>query len=128
MRRHILNAFVRVSILSTLGISLWCAVALFRIGRSTGLTPLFGTNLQSAFDLLRPGMTTNQVLVIMKQNPYSTNPEFTLGQVAGFEKEYERAARSNGVIFYTWVTDIDMFYCVGFDKEGKLVVKGKGGT
>jgi hypothetical protein len=63
----------------------------------------------------------------MNRAPLWTNSNFTLGQYEGNEKEY---AKTNGVhaqLFYTWDNG-DLFYCLGFDTNGLLVVKGKGGT
>ena len=80
-----------------------------------------------SFNSLRVGMRQTDVFASMNEAPHWTNSEFTLGQYYGNEKEY---AKTNGVhaqVFYTWING-DLFYCVGFDTNGLLVVKGKGGT
>jgi hypothetical protein len=79
------------------------------------------------YNSLRMGMRRADVFARMGRPPLWTNNDFTLGQYEGNEKEY---AETNGVhaqVFYTWDNG-DLFYCLGFDKNGLLVVKGKGGT
>ena len=85
-------------------------------------------NIERGYRALKPGMSMEQVVHLMGKAPIATNTEFTLGQVLGNEREYEKAATANAAIFYTWASGIDMYYCVGFEANGRMAVKGKGGT
>ena len=84
--------------------------------------------MDRAFNKLEAGFMRADVLEKMGRAPNLTNTTFTLGQRNGYESEY---AKTNGLkiaLFYTWVNGIDHYYCVGFNDEDKLVVKGQGGT
>jgi hypothetical protein len=79
------------------------------------------------FKSLRTGMRMADVFARMGRLPLWTNSEFTLGQYLGNEKEYAKTNGTRAQVFYTWGNG-DLFYCLGFDTNGLLVVKGKGGT
>lgn len=88
----------------------------------------FDRKQHRAFRSLRIGMERSEAFKRMVHIPIWTNHQFTLGQYEGNEKEY---AKTNGIVaevFYTWVNGVDWYYCVGFDRYGRLVVKGQGGT
>lgn len=72
-------------------------------------------------------MTKAEVIDLMGQ-PVEQSNEFYLGQYNGFEKEYERAKRSNSKYYFFWRNGIDIIYAVGFDSEDKVVLKEAGGT
>ena len=80
-----------------------------------------------AFRSLRVGMTKAEVFGRMVVWPIWTNSQFTLGQYEGNEKEYAKTNGVNAEVFYTWDNG-DVFYCIGFDRNDRMVVKGRGGT
>jgi hypothetical protein len=100
-----------------------------RWGRSCWSDRLSGIDRQQdrSFTALRSGMLKADVFARMRRPPLWTNSEFTLGQYQGNEREYAKTNGLHAQVFYTWDNG-DLFYCVGFDTNALLVVKGKGGT
>jgi hypothetical protein len=60
--------------------------------------------------------------------PFEITDEFRLGQRAGFENAYLRAADSNSEKYYIWSCCVDMTYTLGVDSRGVIVVAEYGGT
>ncbi len=60
--------------------------------------------------------------------PRSEEVDFHLSQKTGFEKEYERAERSDSAYYLFWHNGIDITYAIGFDSEHKVTMKAVGGT
>lgn len=58
--------------------------------------------------------------------PRSEGSTFLLPQRGGFEDAFERAGNSAAIAFYLWSNGSNWYYCLGFDKEGGLVVKEEG--
>lgn len=58
--------------------------------------------------------------------PRSEGANFLLPQRKGFEDAFERAENSEASVFYLWINGSNWYYCLGFDNEGRLVVKGQG--
>jgi len=100
-----------------------------RWGCNRVLDHLDGTDIKQdrSYNSLRNGMRKADVFASMGEPPIWTNSEFTLAQYQGNEKEYGRAKGVQAQVFYTWRNG-EWFYCVGFDTNGLVVVKGKGGT
>lgn len=55
-----------------------------------------------------------------------TRAGFCLPQKHGFEEQFEAASRSSAVEYLLWINGMNWYYCIGFDAEGKVVVKGEG--
>lgn len=61
-------------------------------------------------------------------NPDERSARFFLGQRAGFEAAYQRAAASNAVYFLVWRREVDLVYSVGINSDGRVAVVEAGGT
>ena len=72
----------------------------------------FGTSIEQVIERFGP--------------PRSEGRRFFLPQRKGFEDAFERAENSDAVFFYLWMNGGNWYYCLGFDDEGRLVVKEQG--
>ena len=109
-------------------LTLVLVVASLAFALAMGCRPGFDRKRDQGFKALRPGMLKDEVFARMGAAPVWTNSEFTLGQYQGNEKEYAKTNGTGAKVFYTWHNGIDWSYCVGFDAQSQLVVKGEGGT
>lgn len=89
----------------------------------TGLNP----KLYRQYESVQQAMTRQDVVRKMGK-PSGQGPEFRLSQYEGFEKEYERAKKSNSKYYLFWETGIDITYTIGFDDSDKVTIKACGGT
>lgn len=71
-----------------------------------------GTSIEEVVDRLGPARSKGENLL--------------LPQEMGFEDAFQRAQNSEAIIFYLWMNGGNWFYCLGFDDEGKLVIKEQG--
>jgi len=102
--------------------TMWCCRRM--VDSATG----FDRRINRAYQSLRNGMTKDEVFRRMGKPPVATNDHFLLGQYRGNEQEYAKTNGVNFSIFYLWDNGIDWVYCIGFDAQDKVVVKGQGGT
>lgn len=58
--------------------------------------------------------------------PRAVSGDFNLPQWHGFERFFEAAERSSAVEYYQWVNGMNWYYCIGFDSDGVVVIKGEG--
>ncbi len=85
----------------------------------------FDRNLQKSYEAISPGAEKWQAMAALGQ-PWQTKDVFCLPQRHGFENYFEAAERSSAVEYLLWINGTNWFYCIGFDSEGKVVVKGEG--
>jgi hypothetical protein len=114
--KHMINSVVQA-------IALTASLAVVGCGPQSRLMG-FNPAVQRQYDQLATGTMKGEVLAKLGQ-PDLTHPTFCLPQYEGFEKEF---AKTNGItvsVFYRWHNG-NWFYCIGFDKEDKVVVKGQG--
>lgn len=71
-----------------------------------------GSSLEDAIERLGP--------------PKSEGATFLLPQRAGFEDAFDQAENSKATAFYLWINGPNWYYCLGYDAEGRLAVKGEG--
>jgi hypothetical protein len=88
----------------------------------------FDRAMDDGFRSLKRGMVKAEVFRRMRKEPIATDDQFSLGQYLGNEREYAKTNGQDAVVFYTWFNGLKWFYCVGFDKREKMVLKGQGGT
>lgn len=100
-------------------------VAVFILG-SRVLTSV-GVPFQAAFKKIQAGMSEAEVVAGLG-TPDEKSAQFRLGQYAGFEKEYARAADSGSSYYLIWNKGVDVVYTVGFDNAGRVTMKAGGGT
>jgi len=88
---------------------------------------------QQAFDSVEIGMDKSTILKKMgspSREGDSFNPERYGGSGAFLDREVGfdfQLMRHQGVHSYIeWINGINWFYCIGFDKNGKVVIKGEG--
>ncbi|MHC4574707.1 MAG: hypothetical protein ACYS76_11345 [Planctomycetota bacterium] len=117
-RRLILGSTLVVTLA---GVS-W-AFAHFVFNPFTGVNPV----LHRRYESVEKGMTREEVVRSMGQ-PADEGVEFRLSQYEGFEKQYERARRSNSQYYLFWYSAIDLTYAIGFDSQDKVMIKACGGT
>jgi hypothetical protein len=82
---------------------------------------------RSTFREVEVGMPEARVVELLG-NPDERSAQFFLGQRAGFEAAYQRAAASNAVYFLVWRREVDLVYSVGIDSDGRVTVAEVGGT
>lgn len=87
----------------------------------------YGFTFHSSFKRVQTGMSEAQVVADLGAADERA-AEFRLGQYAGFEKDYARAAESGSNYYLLWNKGIDVVYAVGFDKDGRVTMKAVGGT
>jgi hypothetical protein len=87
----------------------------------------FANPFHAAFSTVERGMLEAQVVAVLGPSDERTS-EFRLGQYAGFEDEYARAARSGSSYYLLWNKGIDVVYAVGIDEDGRVTMKAVGGT
>jgi len=61
-------------------------------------------------------------------DPVSSNTQFDVGPYELNKPEYAKTNGVNARVFYTWFNGVGWIYCLGFDSNDCLVVKGEGGT
>ena len=61
-------------------------------------------------------------------DPLQMGEMFLLPQRKGFEEYFEEAEVSDSTEYYLWKNKSNWFYCIGFDKDGKVIVKGEGSS
>ena len=105
-----------VAILTTI----WCC------NRVIDSTAGFSHTIDRAYKSLRNGMTKEEVFERMGGPPIATNEHFLLGP--GSQRAYAKTNGVNFKTFYLWNNGIGSFYCIGFDEQDRVVVKGMGGS
>jgi hypothetical protein len=58
--------------------------------------------------------------------PRAKSDEFNLPQRHGFEHLINAAEESPAVEYYQWINGMNWYYCIGFDSDGIVVIKGEG--
>jgi hypothetical protein len=82
---------------------------------------------RKSFQNVEVGMAESQVLELLGR-PDERSKEFFLGQRAGFEGAYQRAAATKSLYFLVWRRELDVVYSVGIDPNGRVAVAEAGGT
>ena len=100
--------------------------ALAVVAPYVGTTPADREFLR-AFQDVEVGMAESQVFELLGKADEQSK-EFFLGQRAGFEKAYQRAAASKSVYFLVWRRGLDVVYSVGIDPSGRVALAEAGGT
>ena len=100
--------------------------ALALVAPYVGTTPADREFLK-AFQDVEVGMAESQVLELLGK-PDQRSKQFFLGQRAGFEEAYHRAAASKSVHFLVWRRGLDVVYSVGIDTSGRVALAEAGGT
>ncbi len=103
------------------GIGGFLLVVAFRVVAGYGITFYWNYESISAGD-------SKEHVIDQLGPPDDKSVEFRLGQRQGFEVEYQRAAKSNSSYYFVWYKGIDVVYCIGFDENHRVAVKGVGGT
>ena len=85
----------------------------------------FDRSAQRDYEMVLIGMSRHEVLLSLGE-PRTKTDFFNLPQKKGFEHHFKEAEQAKGVIFYQWINGMNWYYCIGFDAEGKVVVKGEG--
>jgi len=87
----------------------------------------FDREFHARFAKVQTGMSEAEVLRLLG-SPLKESDQFHLGQREGFEEEYARAAASGAKRFLIWRNGVDVFYAVGLNDSGGVVVASHGGT
>jgi hypothetical protein len=58
--------------------------------------------------------------------PRARSDGFNLPQRHGFEHLFDAAAKSPAVEYGLWINGMNWYYCIGFDSNGIVVIKGEG--
>ncbi len=108
------------------------AAVMFLGGREFLLGPRsrfagFDRGMQKAYATIRIGDDKSNLLAAFGQ-PHRVAPTFCLPQPQGFEQLYEEARRSASVEYYLWINGMNWYYCIGFDSNGKVAMKGEGNS
>ena len=106
------------------------AATIFLVGRETLRGPRsafarFDHGMQTKYDAIRIGSQKTDVLAALGQ-PLRNEPRFCLPQQHGFETLFEEAERSASTEYYLWINGINWYYCVGFERNGAVSMKGEG--
>lgn len=83
--------------------------------------------LRTQFETVQIGMTREDVEKRLGR-PDEETTTFRIGQVKGFEKEYQKASETASEFYLIWNGEIDIVYTIGFDKTNNVVLKSHGGT
>jgi hypothetical protein len=89
------------------------SLAGFKKSRHQDFTSLqVGDSIQSVVQKLGP--------------PLRSGDRFLLPQKQGFEEEFRKAELSESKTYSLWLNGSNWYYCIGFDADGKLVIKAEG--
>jgi hypothetical protein len=58
--------------------------------------------------------------------PRAKSDGFNLPQRHGFEQLFDAAEKTPAVEYYQWINGMNWYYCIGFDSDGIVVLKGEG--
>jgi hypothetical protein len=116
-----------------IGIGCGCLVAVALLGVASlnfligpqGILMGFERKRQAAYENLALGDTKRQVIEALGE-PKATSPFFNLPQRAGHEDCFQQAEASDAVEFHQWINGGNWYYCIGYDANGRVVVKGEG--
>jgi|694.fasta_scaffold59091_5 hypothetical protein len=88
-------------------------------------SPLTGYDktMQLRYDQLALDILAKDVVTKLGQ-PCDTNITYCLPQY--FEPDIGKASNQSARVFYLWRNGINWYYCIGFDGEDRLIVKGQG--
>ncbi len=103
------------------------AVPLALMPRVYDLVMQFDRDLHASLRDLNIGTDKSRVFTLLGE-PITSDTECCLPQSAGFESEFARAKESNAVEYFLWRNGVNWYYCIGFDKNNKLVTKLEGGS
>lgn len=79
------------------------------------------------YEEIEIGMPRSMVVSLLGA-PDEHSSEFYLGQRAGFEEAYKRAAESGAINYLMWRRGINLVYAIGFNEAGNAAVMEAGGT
>lgn len=85
----------------------------------------FDLKMDRAYESVRMGTPKAEVLTVLGQ-AIRVEPTFCLPQRHGFEGQFEEADRSTSTEYYLWLNGVNWYYCIGFDRNGKVSMKGQG--
>lgn len=85
----------------------------------------FNRATDAKYQTIRIGAPKAEVLAVLGQ-PIRTEPVFCLPQRHGFEKLFAAADRSASTEYYLWINGMNWYYCIGFDRNGAVSMKGEG--
>lgn len=85
----------------------------------------FSRRMHAKYESIRIGTPKADVIAALGQ-PKRIELSFCLPQRHGFEKLFEDAERSASIEYYLWRNGVNWYYCIGFDRNGIVAVKGEG--
>ncbi|MCX7009895.1 MAG: hypothetical protein NTY53_22080 [Kiritimatiellaeota bacterium] len=87
----------------------------------------FERGMQKSYESIKIGTAKGDVLA-GPGKPMKTEAVFCLPQKSGFESLFTQAEHSTAIEFCLWHKGGNWYYCVGFDKDGKVAFKGEGNS
>jgi hypothetical protein len=108
------------------------AAAILLVGREVLRGPRsvfagFKREMQARYERVQIGTSKTEVLAALGQ-PKRVEPTFCLPQELGFEKLFEAAKRSGSTEYHLWTNGCNWYYCIGFDRDGRVSMKGEGNS
>jgi len=85
----------------------------------------FDSGEQKTYNRIQIGTNKEDVIQLLG-DPLSKSEIFSLPQRQGFEHFFEAAEQSSAVEYLLWINGMNWYYCIGFDDNGAVVVKGEG--
>lgn len=85
----------------------------------------FDRGMHARYEKISEGETRRLVFNALGE-PRAKSDEFNLPQRHGFEHLFDAAVKSPAVEYYQWINGMNWYYCIGFDSNGIVVIKGEG--
>ena len=114
----------------TVGISLAAValvgIAVIEISRGPrSLIAGFDRGMQARYEKIAVG-ESKQAAVDALGEARAVSDVFNLPQRHGFERFFDAAESSSAVEYYQWINGMNWYYCIGFNSDGVVVIKGEG--
>lgn len=116
----------KVTILISFAASALVALAVMEVLRGPrSFLAGYDRGMNARYEKISEGESKRSVFDALGE-PRAKSDEFDLPQKHGFEHLFDAAEESRAVEYFQWINGNNWFYCIGFDSDGNVVIKGAG--
>ena len=116
----------KVTIWISLAAAMFAGLAVMEIRRGPrSFLAGFDRGMHARYEGIPEGVGKSLVFAALGE-PSAKSDEFKLPQRQGFEHLFDAAEKTSAVEYYQWINGTNWFYCIGFDSNGIVVIKGDG--
>ena len=109
---------------TVVGVVVIVALLHFLIG-PRGILGGFDRGMDARYGKIMVGESKKSVVDALGE-PLNKTDGFNLPQRLGFEDLFDAAEKSTAREYYQWMNGTNWYYCIGFDPDGIVVIKGGG--